>query len=445
MRRTIGLLLAGLLFLTPAHAGLKTEDSITMKKISTPSSNPSSGYMKLYFKSDEALYSLNSSGVEAAAGGGGGSGDVTAVGDCASGACLSGIAGGGTTFSLYDGDSNKGSFVTANLNADRTYTFGNLALTFDQSVASGATPTFTGTNITAVATGDSASSFFPAGQLERARGGTGADTSAYGNGLLGSDGSNNSVDVDTEAELETALGGLDVVTVTADDISSANLRSLVSDESGTGAAFFQGGDVGAATGTTASTNDNDTSIATTAFVQAEFPYVEFDLQPAGAILDDSNPPDLAVVESSGTGTPRRLVADFDPTTDQMLYWTFRAPSDLNSGNWTFEIDWFTNDTGANEDAIWYVQMSCTTEGDADSMSEDIAGSANTGSENCNATEANRLIQTTVTLSNLDSVAANDVCTVIVGRDADDSIGDADNDGLTSDARLVNVHVKIPRL
>lgn len=55
-----------------------------------------------------------------------GSGDVTDVGNCTGGACLSGASGGGTSFALYDGDSNKGTFATANLDADRTYTFPNV-------------------------------------------------------------------------------------------------------------------------------------------------------------------------------------------------------------------------------------------------------------------------------------------------------------------------------
>lgn len=105
-------------------------------------------------------------------------------------------------------------------------------------------------NATTAATanaGDSATAFFSSGQIERARGGTGADTSAYGAGLIGSDGTNNTIDVDTESELETALGGVDVVTVTSGDVTSANLRTAVSDETGTGALVFAGGDIGAAT------------------------------------------------------------------------------------------------------------------------------------------------------------------------------------------------------
>lgn len=52
--------------------------------------------------------------------------------------------------------------------------------------------------------------------------------------------------------------------------SSANLRAALTDESGTGAAMFAGGAIGAATATTAGTNDNSTLVATTAYVQGEF-------------------------------------------------------------------------------------------------------------------------------------------------------------------------------
>lgn len=168
---------------------------------------------------------------------------------------------------------------------------------------------------------------------------------------------------------------------------------------------------------------------------------EITLLPQGAVLDDTSPPALTIVESTGTGTPRRWVADFDPTTDEILYWTFVTPSYLAAGNWTLDVEWYSNDTGANEDAIWAAQISCTTAGDVDSMAEDAAGSANTGSSNVSTTEANRLIDTTITLSNTDSVATGDVCTLTFFRDADDTVGDADNDGLTSDARLIAVKVQ----
>src|SRR5678815_2004457 len=57
--------------------------------------------------------------------GGGGTGDITAVGNCGGGACLNGSSSGGSTLSLYDGDSNKGTMTPANLTADRLWTFPN--------------------------------------------------------------------------------------------------------------------------------------------------------------------------------------------------------------------------------------------------------------------------------------------------------------------------------
>lgn len=51
--------------------------------------------------------------------------------------------------------------------------------------------------------------------------------------------------------------------------TSAALRSQLSDESGTGAAIFAGGDIGVATATTPSADDSSTKVATTAFVQGE--------------------------------------------------------------------------------------------------------------------------------------------------------------------------------
>lgn len=51
--------------------------------------------------------------------------------------------------------------------------------------------------------------------------------------------------------------------------TSAQMRTALSDETGTGAAVFAGGNIGTATATTPDANDNDTSVATTAYVQGE--------------------------------------------------------------------------------------------------------------------------------------------------------------------------------
>lgn len=122
-------------------------------------------------------------------------------------------------------------------------------------------------NVNAI-TGDSATAFFSTGAIERAIGGTGADTSAFGSGIIGSNSSNVTIDIDTVSEIETAVGNQNLLIETEIDASS-ELRGLMDDESGTGALIFADGDIGTATATTPAEDDNDTSVATTAYVQTE--------------------------------------------------------------------------------------------------------------------------------------------------------------------------------
>jgi hypothetical protein len=69
-----------------------------------------------------------------------------------------------------------------------------------------------------------------------------------------------------EVDDDGGAGGM----TTADIDTSSELRNIVTDESGTGALIFAGGDIAAATATTPAANDNDTSVATTAYTQSEF-------------------------------------------------------------------------------------------------------------------------------------------------------------------------------
>ena len=74
----------------------------------------------------------------------------------------------------------------------------------------------------------------------------------------------------TGLPIATGVSGLGTGVATAlATPSSANLRSALTDETGTGAAVFAGGAIGAATATTAGADDNSTLVATTAYVQAE--------------------------------------------------------------------------------------------------------------------------------------------------------------------------------
>lgn len=63
---------------TQTLSGKTFSDAITGAEIATPS-NPAAGFNKLYFKSDDSLYMLNSAGTEVeVSGGGGGGGTITA-------------------------------------------------------------------------------------------------------------------------------------------------------------------------------------------------------------------------------------------------------------------------------------------------------------------------------------------------------------------------------
>lgn len=138
-----------------------------------------------------------------------------------------------------------GYFVNTNT-ADRIYTLqdaaGTLAFTSDITGTNSGTNTgdedqasINALGITSV--GTIATGVWNGTVVDHERGGLEADVSGYGNGLFGTNGTA-TIDVDTEAELETALGSLDVVTVTSDDITSANLASLVNGETGSGAVVF---------------------------------------------------------------------------------------------------------------------------------------------------------------------------------------------------------------
>jgi len=77
----------------------------------------------------------------------------------------------------------------------------------------------------------------------------------------------------TATEFATLAGGGDALV--ANPLSqfaattSAQLRGVISDESGSGIFVTQGGDMGAGTATTAAVNDNSTKIATTAYVDSK--------------------------------------------------------------------------------------------------------------------------------------------------------------------------------
>ena len=166
--------------------------------------------------------------------------------------------------------------------------------------------------------------------------------------------------------------------------------------------------------------------------------LEFTILPESMVLDDNNPPAITVVESTGTGTMRYRVAQFDGATNESVYQSFVMPSYYNSsGTLSADVYWYINNaTAAN--VTWGIWLSATTPGDADTPKEQAVGTINTNFGSVDTTEANRLLKTTINITNLDSLAANDDVGIKFQRVPTDG-----NDTSATDAEVKSIKLKIP--
>lgn len=204
-----------------------------------------------------------------AAGGIGGIGDIDAVGDAISGSVFTADGSGNSLW--FEGSTADGyeTILTAadTTSSDKTVTLrdasgtvilsgdtftGDVTATLDTdgstalTIAANAVALTTDTTGNYAAgdgeagsalTGDTATAFFSAGTIEHEYGGLEADVSGYTDGLYGM-ASGVTADIDTIAEIETAIGGsTNILTETEIDASS-ELLALMDDETGTGALVF---------------------------------------------------------------------------------------------------------------------------------------------------------------------------------------------------------------
>ena len=86
----------------------------------------------------------------------------------------------------------------------------------------------TATTATTANAGDSATAFFSSGTIEHERGGLEADVSGYTDGLYGM-ASGVTIDIDTVSELETAIGGTNLLTNTEGDAAYQPLEATLTD------------------------------------------------------------------------------------------------------------------------------------------------------------------------------------------------------------------------
>lgn len=136
---------------------------------------------------------------------------------------------------------------------------------------------------------------------------------------------------------------------------------------------------------------------------------------------------------AGTNFPVACL-DFDTTTAESIYFFFQAVR-YGSGNLTIDIDWYA-DTAASGDVVWDAQIGAITPNtDSTDIETKALGTANTVTDTHLGTVNQRLHRATITLSNLDALAADDFVVLKITRDVTDAA-----DTMAGDASLVGVTV-----
>jgi hypothetical protein len=141
----------------------------------------------------------------------------------------------------------------------------------------------------------------------------------------------------------------------------------------------------------------------------------------------------ALVKTNGTNFPVWGLA-YDAAAAENAYWMTRAVT-YGSGNVTVDLDWYA-DTATSGVVRWGVQIAAVTpDTDTQDIETKALATAQTADDTHLGTTGQRLHRAVVTVSNLDSLAANDDVWVKVYRDAANVA-----DTLAGDAILVGVTV-----
>jgi hypothetical protein len=123
---------------------------------------------------------------------------------------------------------------------------------------------------------------------------------------------------------------------------------------------------------------------------------------------------------------------YDATTDEAAFWKLIA-TNYGSGNLTLDLYWYA-DTASSANVVWEAQIAAVTaDTDTQDMETDGLATLNFVQDTHLGTTGQRLHKATITISNLDSLAANDHVTVRIARDAN---GTSATDDLAGDAALV---------
>jgi len=161
------------------------------------------------------------------------------------------------------------------------------------------------------------------------------------------------------------------------------------------------------------------------------------LTPGAAILPDGTASNLAPamqrVKSSGTAPGVYfLQLAFDTSSEEWCTWQFRMPADYASAP-VAVVQWKAA-SATSGGVVWDVRIAAVTTGDSTDVDAKVFGSANTASGTAPGT-AGYMLDTSVTLTNADSVAAGDFVVVRLARATADG-----SDTATGDAEVVGVAI-----
>lgn len=141
-------------------------------------------------------------------------------------------------------------------------------------------------------------------------------------------------------------------------------------------------------------------------------------------------PQYSLRKGSETAPAKHITTlDFDASTQENVTYQFTMPQNYASAP-VLRLQWMANATAGS--CVWACKLGAVTSGDADTPVEHALATAQSATTATNATEARRLNETTITITNTDSVAAGDLVFLLVYRDAANG-----SDTLSVDAELIH--------
>lgn len=127
---------------------------------------------------------------------------------------------------------------------------------------------------------------------------------------------------------------------------------------------------------------------------------------------------------------------YSSTAAEVAFWKFE-PAAYGSGNITCDIVWYADtSTTASDGVTWQIAVAAITPGvDSTNVETKALATAQQASTDLGSTSPQKLMKTTVTITNLDSMAAGDEVWLSVTRLTTDASDDLAGDAILTSVRL----------